>query len=393
MQIPPRDLQRREQSEYDRGPCRDHDRVRDRAPIDFPVNVVGHLVRRDGRCDQARAHDGQKNSKRNTEQPEHEAFGQKLADDSGATGAERRPDGYLAPAPRRPRQQEVRHVRAGNEQHERDARHHEHEDERHFPRQKRVTQRAQPGDPAFIRARILRSEAPGDRIELLARLRHRDAWLQPAKCEEPAEVPLILRDQRHERDPQPLIVRKREPLRHDPHHRVGLAVHKDGLPDDVLASAIPMHPDVVAQQDDVRRAFAVVHRGEVAATNRVRTEHRKQIPRHTGTEVPLRFAMTVRDRQASAADGRDAREHRVRFVPVAHVEVRQAGFIVRFLFLLADHQNAIRVGVGIGLEQHAVDKAENGGVQADTEAEAEYRDSREPLAAREVAQSVADILE
>jgi hypothetical protein len=57
----------------------------------------------------------------------------------GRDRAERRPDGYLAPAPAACANK-VRHVRAGNEQHERDARHHEHEDERHFLRQKRITQ-------------------------------------------------------------------------------------------------------------------------------------------------------------------------------------------------------------------------------------------------------------
>jgi hypothetical protein len=60
-QISPRDLQRREQSEY--RVLAAITTVCDRAPIDFPVNVVGHLVRRDGRCVR-RAHDGQKNSKR-----------------------------------------------------------------------------------------------------------------------------------------------------------------------------------------------------------------------------------------------------------------------------------------------------------------------------------------
>ena len=63
------------------------------------------------------------------------------------------------------------------------------------------------------------------------------------------------------------------------------------------------------------------------------------------------------------------------------------------LILLADHEDPLGIGVGVRLEQHAVDDAEDGRVQADAEAQAENRHGGECLAAPEVAQSVADVLE
>ena len=50
----------------------------------------------------------------------HEAFGEQLPDEARASGAERRPDGKFPLSHRRAGQEQVRHVRARDEEHERD---------------------------------------------------------------------------------------------------------------------------------------------------------------------------------------------------------------------------------------------------------------------------------
>ena len=52
------------------------------------------------------------------EQAEQDALGEELPDQPRAAGAERRPHGDLARARLRARQQQVRHVDAGDQQHE-----------------------------------------------------------------------------------------------------------------------------------------------------------------------------------------------------------------------------------------------------------------------------------
>ena len=51
---------------------------------------------------------------------EHEAFGQQLPDDAPAAGAEGGAHGHFFLPRERTRQQQVRHIRAGDEQNERD---------------------------------------------------------------------------------------------------------------------------------------------------------------------------------------------------------------------------------------------------------------------------------
>ena len=112
-----------------------------------------------------------------------------------------------------------------------------------------------------------------------------------------------------------------------------------------------MRPHVVAKKHDVCGTLAIVLGVEVAAANRMRAEHGKQIPRNAGAEISFRLPAAVGNRQASSADCGDGREDRVRFFPVAHVEVRQAGLVVGLRLLLAEDENAIRIGIRIGLSR------------------------------------------
>ena len=107
-------------------------------------------------------------------------------------GAERRADRHLAAAAGRSRQQEVRDVGAGNQQHERDDRHQHTADagedaaERRRDELKRNRRRRQ----VPVGVRIVRREARAEDREIRPRLRGRDAGRETADAEEPMLAPL-----------------------------------------------------------------------------------------------------------------------------------------------------------------------------------------------------------
>ena len=132
----------------------------------------------------------------------------------------------LAAPARSPRQQEIRDVRAGDEQYERDASHHQIENERDFVGQKRLAKRAEVRSPAFIRSRVLAGEAAGNRVEVLTHPIDGHARLHPAKRKQAASAARIARNDGFERNPEPLIVRKGKPGRHHANHDVRRAVDR-----------------------------------------------------------------------------------------------------------------------------------------------------------------------
>ncbi len=110
----------------------DGDRVDDRTPIDFPVDVVRHLIGRNAGSNESRADDGEQDSERDAQQPEDQTLGEQLPDDSSAAGAKCGTHRYLAASAGGACQQKIGDVRAGDEQDEGHAGHHQHEYQRHF---------------------------------------------------------------------------------------------------------------------------------------------------------------------------------------------------------------------------------------------------------------------
>ena len=84
---------------------------------------------------------GQPDAQRHADQAEHDALGQQLPDDAPAARAERGPHRDLAAPAGGPREQQVGDVGARDEQHERDAGHHQVQNARHFRRQERLAER------------------------------------------------------------------------------------------------------------------------------------------------------------------------------------------------------------------------------------------------------------
>jgi hypothetical protein len=149
----------------------------------------------------------------------------------------------------------------------------------------------------------------------------------------------------------------------------------------------------VAQEDDTSGVRLGLFGCESASHDRVDAEQVKEVPGDCGALHPLGLTGAIGDRQGASGAGGNGREGRGGLLPVAHVEERRAAPVARFQLLFVEHHDPIGVGVRIRLEDHAVDDAEDGGVEADAEAETENGDRREALAVPERAESVAEVAE
>ena len=94
-----------------------------------------------------------------------------------------------------------------------------------------------------------------------------------------------------ERQPELLVGREREALRHHADDGRRLAVDPDALADDVCGAAEVALPDAVADERDLLGARLVVGRGEVAAHHRRDAEDRAGNFGHVGAGVALRRAV------------------------------------------------------------------------------------------------------
>ena len=120
-QIQARRAPRGRQAEQHAGQQRDGQRERQHTPIQTEVNAAGQDSRVfvGQRQERALAPEGEEHADRAAQRREQHTFGQQLPDQTPAPRADRQPHTDLCAAQGRPRQQQVRHVGAGNQQHQR----------------------------------------------------------------------------------------------------------------------------------------------------------------------------------------------------------------------------------------------------------------------------------
>ena len=182
-------------------------------------------------------------------------------------------------------QQQVCHVGACNQQHERDRAHQRQE---HQPDRAAVlpfVERHDAGRDVLVGVRVVVTQLPGDRIHLRLRLSRVDTVRQFAKHFEVAVVALLLGEARHvrERQPQVGVVRKLEAFRHHSDDRRDDVVDLDRPADDGRIAAVAVLPDTVAENDDGGGAWPIVFRQEVAPQLRPLAN---QLERGGGDEGP-----------------------------------------------------------------------------------------------------------
>ena len=161
---------------------------------------------------------------------------------------------------------------------------------------------------------------------------------------------------------------------------MGLAVDEYVSAENTPVGLIARVPQLVAEQRDARAIRLVVLGRETSSQDRRRAEE------ETGPRTRRRRSGVLARRRRRRSSWRCPRLAAiVANAVVASFQSRmsryeQPAFIARALILLPENQDSIGVAVRIGLQQHPVDDAENGGVEADAESKAQNGDRREGLA-------------
>ena len=197
-----------------------------------------------------------------------------------------------------------------------------------------------------------------------------------------------------ERDPETLVLRKREARRHHADDRGGAAVDAHRSPDDPGIALISALPHVVAQDHDRLGARPVVVRAEVASERRRRAEHLEERGRDRRPQVPFGIAAAVRQRQAAAGERRDVRDRRRRPPDVEVVLVRDARALdAHALVGRVDDGDLLGVGIGVRVQEDAVHHAEDRGVGANPERQADDRHRQEARTPEQRPDGVTRILQ
>ena len=137
----------------------------------------------------------------------------------------------------------------------------------------------------------------------------------------------------------------------------------------------------------------IVRGVEMPAEDRRHAENRKQVPGDRRTLQALRLH-AFGQRQRSSAQRDNCLEGGRALLEVDEIGIRHAGVTnAAALGGLVQDQQPIGLGVGQRLDQDAVDDAEERGVDADAEREAEDDDGRDTGVVHEAADGVADVAE
>ena len=321
-------------------------------------------------------------------------FGERLADQAPPTAAQRRADGQLALAQRRPHQQQVRHIRAGDQQQKNDRAHQRQQRGTHLFHDMLV-HRFQADDEArcLLDSELL-AQIGGHAIHSRLRLLARDAVLQTPDGSplHVVAVGVIVGETAREPDVRPRlnvgVGRKQQfeaGLQHAHDLRAALPADRarHGMPDDVGIRPEAPLPVRVAQDRHLRQAYGRLRgrrsggrRGglrlsiavvEVAAHRDSPAHHLKKVRRHRGPTDLFRRAILARHPGTAGIDG--AQRFELARGAVAHVQEVGVGEREILHVALAHVGNGeaqpVRILVRKRPQQHRIGHAEDGCAGAD----------------------------
>jgi hypothetical protein len=181
-----------------------------------------------------------------------------------------------------------------------------------------------------------------------------------------------------QRDPQRFADREREPVGHDADDRARDAVGADRPADDVRRAAVPIAPQLVADDHHGIGAGPVVAVAKPAAEDRLNAERLERGDGElAGAEAlgPAVFRGQIHRREPVGPEPLERRLARLPHGDVLHGD-RLARLVLREIGA-DDRDDAIRAGEGQAFEQAAVHDAEHGGAQADAETERQHGHDRQ----------------
>ena len=307
--------------------------------------------------------------------------------------AERRAHGDLAAPCIGAREDQVRDVRAGEEEQQRHRRG-QHEQRafgtsrdliRHRERECRVVH--------VLGIRPLLRELLRERGQLARRAGHGRARLETRHLVQIMAAMVV----RAEIDPHRLhdlhrlraleLERELEAARQDPHHQLRPPVHIDIAPHERWIAAEAPLPQVVAEHYDGGAVRHILRLGERPPHCRRHAEHVEQVRRHLRTRDALGPRAAGERHIVVRAPRRHALE-RFQSPAVQHLPLGEPR-LVEIRPLAPHEREAIRLPVRERLEQHRVDDGKDRAIGADAECECEHDDRAEAGTAQERAEGEA----
>ena len=326
---------------------------------------------------------------------EQQAFSQDEPHHTPSRRAERETDGQLALPRRRPREEQVREVGAGDEEHQPDGAQQDECRRPHVFEQRRRPWRRRQLPVLVLRKRPLFRllDSPGDGRELGVGLLERRARRETGEHVELAD---IARDgQRIAAPRNPEVGPDQDQSgRHHANHRRRAAAHANRAVQDGGIAAEAALPEAMADDRCRWTVRTELVRGKAAAQGRRHANHRKQIVEQQRREDTLGH-VTAGDVAVAEIERAGAREA-ARRPDVQVLGGRQRFDVDRFGRQLgerdAHRHQPVRLRIGKRVEDEPVEHAVDQAVPADREPEREDRDRREPRTANELAERVPEVL-
>ena len=354
------------------------------------VHLGGQGVGGHHRQDRAHDGDGQAEPEEAAQERQHHALREELGRDLTRRGAQGRPERHLALPCRAPGQEQVRHVGAGDQEHQADPGEQEPEGVDRVPGEEVVLQRLDADLPALLLVGEGVGDAFGNALHLRVRLCHRDAGFEPAHDQQPVEVVVDLVRSEGERQVHLLLDAVARPRPQHADHGVRLAVEPDRLAHDRGIGAPALLPEAVRQDDALVVADDAFLRDEIAPELELVAEVGD--PTRSGGRREDLLGPLVADGEAHGATrpGVQALERRALRAPVDEVPGGDGVPAVRPR-LRPDHDQLVGVVIRHGLEEGAVHHAEYRGVGSDPEPQGEHGDGGEAGVPGQEPETIPDV--
>ena len=326
---------------------------------------------------------------------DEDAFSHQLTNEPAAARAERRAQGNFLPARRRARQQQIRHVRARDQQDDGDGAQQHHQRTAGVADDFLLQGAKRRAEAVAIVAWMIGLERRRHGVEIRLGLLAADAGLQARERRIAVRAAIVVAQRlgiEKERLPDlDAPIGKLERGRHHANHLRRTTIHRNRLPDDRRVRAEPPRPQRMTQHHDVVAAWLILVRDERAADLRGRAEQREERRGHDGAFDALGLA-AAGEIESDGVVGRHLLEG-MTSIAIVHVLPGGGRDVVepRTLQVAPDHHESIRVAVRKRPQQHAVDDGKDGGVGTDAEREGEQHDDREPRIPAQGAEGITHV--
>ena len=375
VHVGPRRLPRRRASEQHAGQSTRRQRKQQHRNVQAHVGFGWQRERRHQRHDAVQHQRREPDAEDAADRGERHALREHLTEQPGADCPHRGADRQL-PLPRRPaRQQQVRDVRAGDEQDEPHGAEQQPQRGLRLLAQEVVLQRLDARRPTFVRRRERFRQATRHHFHVGVGLRQRDARLEPPHHEQPVEIVVDLFRLERERHVEARLHPIGLPRRKDADDGVRLGVDADLTADDAAIGAEPLLPDLVREDDDLIAADLPLLGTEVAPQREWRTCHRQVAGgRHPRRDLlrPIRRGKV----NAAAGPGDEALERRA--LPFPLQEGAGRADVAVALDPRPDHDELIGMRIRQRRQQRRVNDAEDRCGRPDPEGQREDRHRGKP---------------